>query len=166
MQTLLKVSLRNDAGLSDTTCWTLNLVLRYSTNLFKKLMKCSALRMLPGTASTNMKEINNKTLYFHGTKNTWLKIYVTYPIIFQSFAFNVTWHNQMFHKIIIASSDRKKVYLLEVSNWIIASLAKSSEQSSTQLSKQLESWSSKWHFSTKNKVFFFFPRHTSLMVQW
>lgn len=51
IETLAWMSLRNVAGDSCTTCWTRSRVFRYSTNRFKKLTKCSAFRMLPGTTS-------------------------------------------------------------------------------------------------------------------
>ena len=55
MQTFCKQSFKKEAELSWTTCSTLKRVLKYSTNLFIKATKCSALRILPGTASA----INN-----------------------------------------------------------------------------------------------------------
>lgn len=45
------ISLRNAAGDSCTTCWTRKRVFKYSTNRFRKLTKCSAFLMLPGTTS-------------------------------------------------------------------------------------------------------------------
>jgi hypothetical protein len=45
-------TLRKEGGDSWTLCWILRRVLTYSTNLFMKIIKCSALRMLPGTASS------------------------------------------------------------------------------------------------------------------
>ena len=51
MHTVWLQCFRNDGGLSWTTCWTLNLVFKYSKNLLRKETKCSAVRMFPGTAS-------------------------------------------------------------------------------------------------------------------
>lgn len=51
METFAWMSRRNVAGDSCTTCWTRRRVFRYSTNRFRKLTKCSAFRMLPGTTS-------------------------------------------------------------------------------------------------------------------
>jgi hypothetical protein len=51
MQTFWETSLRKPAGDSRTTCCTRSLVFKYSTNLFRKPTKCSAVRMLPGTTS-------------------------------------------------------------------------------------------------------------------
>lgn len=45
------ISFKKPAGDSCTTCWTRNLILTYSTNFFKKKIKCSAFLMFPGTAS-------------------------------------------------------------------------------------------------------------------
>lgn len=50
MHTFCWMSLRNRAGVSWTTCCTLNRVLMYSINRFMKLKKWSAVRILPGTA--------------------------------------------------------------------------------------------------------------------
>lgn len=44
-------SLRKEGGLSDTTCWTRNLIFMYSRNRFTNPRKCSAVLMFPGTAS-------------------------------------------------------------------------------------------------------------------
>lgn len=51
MQTFSKMSLRNWGVLSWTTCWTLRRDFRYSRNRFRKPTKCSAVLMVPGTAS-------------------------------------------------------------------------------------------------------------------
>lgn len=51
MQTLSKMSLRNWGVLSCTTCWTLSRDFRYSRKRFRKPTKCSAVRIVPGTAS-------------------------------------------------------------------------------------------------------------------
>lgn len=51
MQTFVWTSFKNPAGDSCTTCCTLKRVLRYSMKRFRKLMKCSAFLMLPGTTS-------------------------------------------------------------------------------------------------------------------
>jgi hypothetical protein len=51
MHTFWYTSLRKLAGDSSTTCCTRSRVFRYSTNLFRNPTKCSAVRMLPGTAS-------------------------------------------------------------------------------------------------------------------
>ncbi|KAH3856993.1 hypothetical protein DPMN_099590 [Dreissena polymorpha] len=51
MQTFWAQSLRKEGGVSDTTCWTLIRVFRYSQNRRMNDTKCSALRMFPGTAS-------------------------------------------------------------------------------------------------------------------
>ena len=54
MQTFWTQSLRNDGGLSDTTCWTRNLIFKYSKNLFINAAKCSAVLIFPGTFSVNI----------------------------------------------------------------------------------------------------------------
>ena len=51
MQTVWLQCFKKEGGLSCTTCWTLSLVFKYSKNLFRNDTKCSAVRMLPGTAS-------------------------------------------------------------------------------------------------------------------
>lgn len=65
MQTLSKISLRNCGVLSCTTCWTLRRDFRYSRNRLKKPTKCSAVRIVPGTASESETEHENsvKTLF-------------------------------------------------------------------------------------------------------
>lgn len=55
MATFAWISLRNAAGDSCTTCWTRKRVFKYSTNRFRKLTKCSAFLMLPGTTSAYRK---------------------------------------------------------------------------------------------------------------
>lgn len=59
------ISLRNAAGDSCITCWTRKRVFKYSTNRFKKLTKCSAFLMLPGT--TSAKKILQWKLFEHFT---------------------------------------------------------------------------------------------------
>lgn len=57
------MSFRNAAGDSWTTCWTRRRVFKYSTNRFRKLTKCSAFLILPGTTSVE-KKIEMKENYF------------------------------------------------------------------------------------------------------
>ena len=56
MQTFSKMSLRNCGVLSCTTWWTLRRDFRYSMKRLMKPTKCSAVRMVPGTASGRDKE--------------------------------------------------------------------------------------------------------------
>lgn len=56
MQTLSNMSLRNCGVLSCTTCWTLRRDFRYSRNRLRKPTKCSAVRIVPGTASERKQE--------------------------------------------------------------------------------------------------------------
>lgn len=63
MHTLVCTSFRNPAGDSCTTCCTRSLVLRYSINRFKKLIKCSAFRIFPGTTSVKILKIYIRVLY-------------------------------------------------------------------------------------------------------
>lgn len=51
IQILDWISLKKPDGVSCTTCWTLNLVFKYSINRFKNETKCSAFLMFPGTTS-------------------------------------------------------------------------------------------------------------------
>lgn len=55
MQTFSKMSLRNWGALSCTTCWIRSRDFRYSKKRFMKPTKCSAVRILPGTASAERK---------------------------------------------------------------------------------------------------------------
>lgn len=60
IETFVWTSLKNAAGDSWTTCCTRKRVFKYSTNRFKKLTKCSAFLILPGTTSiTNMYTLNS-----------------------------------------------------------------------------------------------------------
>lgn len=54
IETFVCISLKNAAGDSCTTCCTRKRVFKYSINLFKKLTKCSAFLIFPGTASVKI----------------------------------------------------------------------------------------------------------------
>lgn len=63
MHTFSKMSLRNWGELSCTTWWIRRRAFRYSRKRFMKPIKCSAVRMLPGTASAVTE---------HDTKNAFI----------------------------------------------------------------------------------------------
>ncbi len=65
MQTFSKMSLRNWGALSWTTWWIRKRAFRYSRKRFIKPTKCSAVRMLPGTASVE-RVACDKYIWIHG----------------------------------------------------------------------------------------------------
>lgn len=91
MQTFSKMSLRNCGVLSCTTWWTLRRDFRYSMKRLKKPTKCSAVRMVPGTASGRDEEKGGKA-----TSSNFLK---TECLVFESKQCNEQMQNKSKNQI-------------------------------------------------------------------